>query len=343
MSRRWLVPSVLACVCCLEGQAVSASKRPVGTGTGPVAAEVFRVKGPATVRAAGRTFPAVPGLPLFRGDEIAAPTGGYLLVRLTNGYLARVDEEISLAVGELALIDARPCREDPETQLGRLLSQAERDLSGQRVVGYRAGMRGADSTAAPAATPELPPMARRAEEKVSRKESSAKRMDEQETSIPRATLAEPEVDGVSARAKQKAVNDDFGGAVSPEKGSAPAAVGGASAGFPEEVGGQASAPTLRWWLLDAGRESLQPGPAPDFVLLVQGDRSLFDCLVLERRRLGLAVQGPLKLLARIDSGEVVAVRPAGGLATPDCLSVLVGAKAPEVEGRRWVAFEVYAP
>ena len=58
----------------LIGVATAAPARPPAAGTGPTVARVHLCGGPGSLVHAGKTeFPAAPGLPLLRSDELRVP------------------------------------------------------------------------------------------------------------------------------------------------------------------------------------------------------------------------------------------------------------------------------
>src|SRR4029077_16954357 len=76
---------------CLAVAAHAEVTRPPGTGTGPVVARVHLRGGPGCqIRSSGHAFPAVPGLPLLKEDEMIVPVGEFLVVALGNGHLVRI-------------------------------------------------------------------------------------------------------------------------------------------------------------------------------------------------------------------------------------------------------------
>lgn len=81
---------------------------------------------------------AAKDLPLERDDEVDVPVGGFALVRITrNDQLVRIDEDLRLAVRDLAALDAPKATASLEAQVNALLTSAERDAKGsERMVGW---------------------------------------------------------------------------------------------------------------------------------------------------------------------------------------------------------------
>jgi hypothetical protein len=146
LSKRILKLALFCLVWCqLDSVPANAAARPQGAGTGEAVAHVHVVDGDATVKAAnGLTFRAAPGVPLLRYDEITAPGGGFVVLRLRNNYLVRIDEELSLTVTDIVLLDAPQATEGLEKQLNRLLTKKERQ-KGERIAGWHARLTGAQT------------------------------------------------------------------------------------------------------------------------------------------------------------------------------------------------------
>jgi hypothetical protein len=122
---------------------MAAPQRPAGAPTGELAAEVhMRIGAGAILRAGGRTYPATPGTALLRNDELVVPAGQLLVVRLNNGYLVRLDDDVSLRVSQIVLIDAPRTPESIGSQLDRLLTKEEQGRA-ERIAGVHARMGGA--------------------------------------------------------------------------------------------------------------------------------------------------------------------------------------------------------
>src|SRR5690348_4143948 len=95
------IVALSACAAAAEPPAA----RPAAAGTGPSVAVVIASQGSAAVLpATGQAFAPAPGTPLLRTDVVTAPPRGFVLLALGNGWLVRVDEEIALAVADIALL-----------------------------------------------------------------------------------------------------------------------------------------------------------------------------------------------------------------------------------------------
>ena len=332
---RWVIVA-LAGAGCLGATPGAAPQRPAGTGGGEADAKVVWAKGKATVKPfTGAEFPAADGLPLFRTDELAAPRGGFVLVELKNGYLARIDEEISLKVGEIALFGAPKAADDSEAQLARLLSQAELKEAGQRVVGYRAGMRAADS--APAA----------AESKafvIERKKERAP------APPPPAAPAPPPVEAPTFKDRVASEGDapgrggaDFKPEIfdRPTKGGLPQAGAASVAKAPKAK--KMLKDATRWALLEKGTERAQGALLPAAIDAAVTAPGFYTCVSGELSRLGAPAFGPVKLLLRVADQKIALVRLAG-IAAPACdAGALNGLAVPEIKKNVWVVVEVPEP
>jgi len=103
---------------------------------GPVA-HVLAGRGAVTVRHGGEARAAVEGLALEAGDVVVVPVGGLLLLRVDhNEQVVRLDEDLELAVADIAAVKAPRTDRSVEAQLASLLTPREREsLSQQRLAG----------------------------------------------------------------------------------------------------------------------------------------------------------------------------------------------------------------
>ena len=146
LSKRTLTLALLLLVSWqLHSVAAVAAVRPQGAGTGDTVAHVHIVDGAATVKAAnGFVFKAAPGIPLLRSDEITAPISGFVVLRLRNNFLVRIDEDLALTVSDILLLDAPRAKKSLDRQLDRLLTKKERQ-EGERIAGWHARLTGAQT------------------------------------------------------------------------------------------------------------------------------------------------------------------------------------------------------
>jgi len=151
-------PALRACLVLLlaaasGAPALAAPLRPASAPSGEVVAEVqLRIGAGSTFRAGGHAFPAAPGVALLRTDELVVPAGQVLVVKLRNGYLVRLDDDVSLSVGQIVLIDAPRTTESFGSQLDRLLTKEEQGRA-ERIAGVHARMGGALSSGIDEAPP----------------------------------------------------------------------------------------------------------------------------------------------------------------------------------------------
>lgn len=147
-------------VLCASAQPASADvARPPGTGTAPVAGRIHLCGGAGARIKVGRTeFAPLVGMPLLKSDELVVPLGEFLVVALGNGYLVRIDEDLTMRVSDIVLLGAPPARESMAVQLDRLVSQAERTqakrMNAERVAGVQS--RASAAEAMPAQPADLP-------------------------------------------------------------------------------------------------------------------------------------------------------------------------------------------
>jgi hypothetical protein len=346
-SRRWWVVAVLVGLCGPGAVACAAGARPAGTEDGQVVGTVLWVRGDAKVKPAkGAAFTPALEAPLYRTDEILAPTRGFVLVELKNGYLARIDEEINLGVSDIALIDAPGTSDSRDTQLKRLLTQAEYTSVGQRVAGARAGKSGAESAAT---------------------ETSKSKSERKESGKERAVEARP-AEGASAKSPPPSSKDSEPSPVMVPSASQPMPSGdstahaggkdfgdgnksiddvlsgkpkGGESKFVDQPNRRASpkqAPVVRWWLLNGKAEEPQPGEPP--AAIAAEFAALGKCIDADPPPSELASRHWRRLLLRVEEGRVTLVRRRAGLPTPECAGALVGKAVPGVTGLRWLVVEV---
>lgn len=346
-SRQWWVVAVLVS---LGSVASAAGARPAGTEDGTPAGTVLWVRGDAQVKPKkGAAFTPALDAPLYRSDEIIAPSRGFVLVELSNGYLARIDEEINLGVAEIALIDAAAASDTRETQLKRLLSSAEYSSIGQRVAAARAGKSGAESVA-PKATRAEPAETERRKDKSeeARPAESAPRPAPAPASQPPPPPM-PDLAPIERRTQAGALGGATKGGGSGGAGddfkSLESNVGGtkakqdkASRSSPAKAAPAEAAAPVRWFLLQGKNEERQAGALP--AALAAELPALSACLANDPPPSPAAAPLWRRLLLRVEGGKVTAVRRGGGLAAPGCAEALVGKAVPAVAGLRWLVLEV---
>jgi hypothetical protein len=151
---RLVLSSLALFVCSLVANARGDSGRPPGVPAGPVVARVHLRSGISSrIRVDSVEFPAETGTALTPNDEISTPPGEFLILSLTNGYLVRIDEDLSLRVRDIVLLGAPPARESFAAQLDRLVTREERAQT-ERIAGSQARRSAAD--AVPAQSPAPP-------------------------------------------------------------------------------------------------------------------------------------------------------------------------------------------
>ncbi len=88
-----------------------------------------------------------PGMVVDRAERIGVGTNSWVVLAvLANGHLVRLDEEVTLTVSEIALLDLPPTTESAAKQLERLLTQREKTTEKvpERLVGWHAGLSAAN-------------------------------------------------------------------------------------------------------------------------------------------------------------------------------------------------------
>ncbi|HEX2569952.1 MAG TPA: AgmX/PglI C-terminal domain-containing protein [Polyangia bacterium] len=159
--------------CGLVAHVAQGGGRPPGVPADPVVARVHLTSGKgARVRAGQVEFPAPAGLPLTPQDEISTPPGEFLVLALNNGYLVRIDEDLSLRVSDIVLLSAPPARESFAAQLDRLVTANER-AQAERIAGSQARRSAAEAVPAQSAAPPKSTRAPKAPPRPAKRESLA--------------------------------------------------------------------------------------------------------------------------------------------------------------------------
>jgi hypothetical protein len=87
--------------------------------------------------------------PLGAADVVSVPAGGFALLQLVkNGYVVRLDEDLELAVQEVALFNSPKTSASLKQQLDALLSKDERKGINERMTGFYATAAAAETRAA---------------------------------------------------------------------------------------------------------------------------------------------------------------------------------------------------
>jgi hypothetical protein len=95
-------------------------------------------RGAPTVRLGTQVLKAELGLQLSTTDTLVVPTGAVVVVELLgNGYVVAVDEDLELAVKDIALLKAPRATKSAAQQLDALV-EARQIREGDRVIGYKA-------------------------------------------------------------------------------------------------------------------------------------------------------------------------------------------------------------
>jgi len=141
MSKLPALGLVLLLAACTSHQAKAAT-RPAGAGQGKTEATVLIASGKPqampTIRAmTGVAFAAQGGVPLLRTDTMQVPEGAFLVLELTDNHVVvRVDEDLTMRVGDLALLGAPAPSASVSDQLDRLLTSEDRQAYRDRMIGW---------------------------------------------------------------------------------------------------------------------------------------------------------------------------------------------------------------
>ncbi len=315
----------VAALCFLVGCSEStpfeydSSARPSEAGSGEVVAKVLLLSGRVTIKTTGGfAFPAAPGVPLIETDEIAVAEKSFVVLQLRNNHLSRIDSNVTLAVADLAMIDAPATRVSIQQQLTRVLTPQERDDSG-RIVGWHARLSAAQSVPAQRqetkAEEEAIAMAAPVPAEAKKKKPAVKRR----RPAPRAA---PPPSSKAARASARPPADlDELGSIGDIVGSGES-TGGAGLGGLALKGKTAVEAKLRprvvRWLEKVGTEwKVQKGAKPASLLRLVRRPDFVDCLrkmlardeSLERIRFEIDLEG----------GKIVRIRVLGNPPLAGCI------------------------
>ncbi len=89
-------------------------------------------------------YEAMVGLPLLKNDTLTIPANATVALRLKNGHVVRLDDELELQVKDIALFNAPEKKEDVSKQLDRLLTEEEKAAGPSRLMGWNAGQTAAN-------------------------------------------------------------------------------------------------------------------------------------------------------------------------------------------------------
>ena len=105
---------------------------------GEPVAYVLGSRGAVQVKRGGTSSPVTSGAPLFVSDVVQVPPGGLLLLKVErNEQVVRLDEDLELAVSELAALNAPQATKGLSQQLEALLTPGERkELGAERLAGF---------------------------------------------------------------------------------------------------------------------------------------------------------------------------------------------------------------
>jgi len=272
------------------------------------------VSGPAKIRAAsGFVFDARPSLPLLIADEIEAPDKGFVVLRLTNGYLVRVDAGVALRVKDIVLLSAPRAGQGLAAQLDRLLSKEEQQ-QGERIAGWHARLTGAETVPA----------------QQEQKEAAA-----EESQAP-LRVVKLEKKTMTARARKAPSKSSRAADVDETSEKMAAPPGGAGVG---------QVVALMWRTRVGDKERVEKGPAPELVARMINDSNLSVCLGRAVAGLPKAVR-PRSVELRIELAghKVVRIILGGGLPLPSCLAGRhLNEKMTLGPADGWVIFEVPLP
>jgi hypothetical protein len=265
--------------------------RPSQAGQGEVVASVCLLDGSAKVKAKnGHVFKAAPGMSLHRTDEVEAGSTGFVVLRLKNGYLVRIDEEISLKMTDIYLLDAPRTSDGVRAQVDRLLTKKEL-ARGERIAGWHAQVTAADTVAPVAATS-------RSTSGASIKKSDVDRREPPRSPEPKLQSKGSQGAGAGVSAPRKSARHD----------------GELAAEQPEKEKAARQPPT--WYMLKKSKH-VKAKSEPGWIRKIMSDAGLGKCLKKELSRLPVSVDR-VRLMLRIRDYRVQKLQLGGALPVPKC-------------------------
>jgi len=303
----------LSLVVCLAGCTADAEEafRPAGA-KGEVVARILFVRGSAQVRIAKAVHVAKPGFDLAKTDELVVKPGGFLVLRLIkNDYVVTVDEDLTLPVKDIALLEAQGTGATVAAQLAALVQRGDISQS-DRVVGFAQGKRGAESgaeTEKATVEPKRETAVVRSQRVESPPSAASPPPSSAPSPAPAATAAAPA--NKSMKDVASADRKGGGGGLATKK---------ADMDRPGRGGGGASG-GLPWSVRRGGVTTRQTTALPSDVAQVlngAGDclKALIPAEVLSR------LGGRERVRLHVVGGRVARVSLGTGLPAPDCLTIL---------------------
>lgn len=89
-------------------------------------------------------YEAMVGTLLLGTDNLKVPPDATVALRLKNGHVVRLDDDLELRVDQIALFKAPAKKDDPATQLDLLFSAEEKTSGQARLMGWNAGQTAAN-------------------------------------------------------------------------------------------------------------------------------------------------------------------------------------------------------
>lgn len=159
---------------------LTVAPRPDGAVKQPLA-QIVMGEGTVSVTPSGaKGFDARVGMQLGATDTVTVGVGAWVALQLLdNGHVVRLDDDLSLRVGELALLKAPKQSQTLEQQLNRLVTRQEQD-SAARLIGWNASQTAANVLGSAQPTGGGP----KSSKNPSSNEESAKRNEREKDSRP---------------------------------------------------------------------------------------------------------------------------------------------------------------
>ncbi|MBW1871197.1 MAG: hypothetical protein JRJ19_03980, partial [Deltaproteobacteria bacterium] len=296
--------------CTAESASIEPVTRPSAAGTGQAKAFIHLVDGKAQVKSAnGFSFEAKPGLVLLKTDEVRAADDGFVVLRLPNGYLVRIDAEVSLLIADIIVLEADKTDSDFGQQLGKLLTKKEKQ-KGERIAGWHARLTGAqtippqlDEESGPATKVARPVPVSEVELKglgTSDRKSTRKRSGKRllMKTPPKGPVPDQSKKGEKKPGGDKLAESANSDAIAP----------------PEKK----EAKPIAWQTRVAGKLVAQTKNLPPLAAKIANDPELLSCIKMAVSKLGVKVQ-KVKIMIQLTNHKVYRILLGGGLSAPQCL------------------------
>ena len=305
-------------VCLLLSLTPTANRPPQATKGAEVARVIAGKAGVTVVDAKQFSFVATPQTPLLETDSVQVPVDGFVLLELSaNGYVVRIDEDLTLAVRDIALLKAPKTKLSAQAQLEKLLTPDERQGLPQRLTGWYAS-----PTAANVPSVRSEPVA----QKAAATQSQRRQLGGLEGKVNEAEK-DKKADAPGDDRLQDELRPKRGSGGAREAPSAAFGVGGggkavgSASTAPPGTAPAASVASVQQPPAEQPIAAPAPAPAPAPPVVLAANAELRACVVKDVPAKVLKALGKtLVIRYRVDAKGAVRVVLSNAMPTPDCAS-----------------------